>query len=342
MKDFNKILFILKKRNIYSNDIYTTVNSGLFNSAMFVNQMLQDSGVESNLVQVVDNNEIDKYCHQYRPDIVIIEALWVVPEKFEILQKLHPNITWVIRLHSELPFLSNEGIAIEWLKKYVKYDNVHIGSNSKYLIKALTPYLNSNIIYLPNYYKVIYSSDETCKYIKNTNSKVLNVGLFGAIRPLKNPLTQAVAAINFADKCNKELHLHINSTRVEQKGEPVIKNIRALFEGTKHKLVEHEWLEHSEFVSLVKSMDICLQVSLTETYNIVAADAVANNVPVVTSVEIPFVNIFNKVFLTKNVKSIERKIKSGLTNRKIFCTINKLMLWINSSKAKHAWLRFVK
>jgi len=92
-----KILFILKKRSIYSDGNYTNVNSGLYNSATFVNDMLLSNKVKTNLVQVVDNNEIDKYCHQYRPDIVIIEALWVVPEKFEILQKIHPNITWVIR-----------------------------------------------------------------------------------------------------------------------------------------------------------------------------------------------------------------------------------------------------
>ena len=77
-----KILFILKKRNIYSDGSYSTVDSGLFNSAKFVNEMLQTNDVDSTLVQVVDNNEIDKYCSIHKPDIVIIEAIWVVPSKF--------------------------------------------------------------------------------------------------------------------------------------------------------------------------------------------------------------------------------------------------------------------
>lgn len=56
-----KILFILKKRIIYGDDTYTTLNSGLFNSATFVNKMLNDNNVESNLVEVIDNNQIDKF-----------------------------------------------------------------------------------------------------------------------------------------------------------------------------------------------------------------------------------------------------------------------------------------
>ena len=44
-------------------------------------------------------------------------------------------------------------------------------------------------------------------------------------------------------------------------------------------------MDHESFIELVKSMDMCLQVSFTETFNIVTADAVANSVPVVVSSE---------------------------------------------------------
>lgn len=333
-----KILFILKKRNIYSEGNYSNVNSGLYNSATFVNDMLIGNRVNTNIVQVTDNNEIDKYCHQYKPDIVIIEALWVVPEKFEILQKLHPGITWVIRLHSELPFLANEGIAIEWLKKYVQYENVKIGSNSKYLIEALTPLLGSKLIYLPNYYKV----DSTSSNNSTNNSKVLNVGIFGAIRPLKNTLTQAVASINYANLVKKRLVLHVNSARVEQKGENVLKNLRALFVDTPHTLVEHGWLDHKDFTQLVSTMDICLQVSLTETYNIVAADAINQNVPVVTSREITFVNWLSSVESNKDVVKLIETIDLTLKLRYMLPKVNKVLLNWDSNKSKRVWLKFVK
>ena len=332
-----KILFILKKRNIYSDGTYSNVDSGLQNSARFVNDMLVKNKVDSTLVQVVDNNEIDKYCAKHKPDVVIIEALWVVPSKFEILKKLHPNITWIIRLHSELPFLANEGIAIEWLKEYVKYDNVLIGSNSNFLIDALSPYLGTNIIYLPNYYKVTGKKP----IIRENQHGVINVGIFGAIRPMKNSLTQAVAAINYANANNLKLRLHINSARVEQKGENVLKNLRALFVDTRHELIEHGWLKHQDFVKLVGTMDICLQVSISETYNIVAADVVNQRVPVVTTDEIPFVNYFSSVNSNKNVKNIIDTMRLNLRFKTVLTILNKFYLYVNSKRAKMVWLKFV-
>jgi hypothetical protein len=300
--------------------------------------MLVKNGVESHLEQVVDNNEIDKYVTKYRPDVVIIEALWVVPSKMEILKKIHPNVTWIIRLHSELPFLANEGVAIKWLKEYVKYDKVLISSNSTYLIDALNPFLDTKILYQPNYYPVNLFNGKI-KTLKSEDE--LNIGLFGAIRPLKNSLTQAVAAINYANKKNKVLNLHINSARVEQKGENVLVNLRELFKDSKHNLIEHGWLKHSDFLDLVSTMDLCLQVSLTETYNIVAADSINVNVPIITSREITFVNYFSKVKLVKNVNEMVSKIGLNLKYRLLTTIVNKILLLINSNKSKSVWLDFV-
>jgi hypothetical protein len=101
-----KILFLLKRRHDYNSEEHTNLNisTGLYNSAHFMHEMLIDEGLESNIAVVVDNNSIDKEVTKYKPTHVIIEALWVVPEKFYILSKLHPNVKWIIRLHSEIPF----------------------------------------------------------------------------------------------------------------------------------------------------------------------------------------------------------------------------------------------
>lgn len=336
-----KILFILKKRTLYSEDKYTTVNSGLYNSATFVNNMLVKRGVDSHLVEVVDNNEIDKYVTKHRPDIVIIEALWVVPSKFEILTKLHPNVQWVVRIHSEIPFIANEGIAMEWLKGYAKFDNVHVGANSKDFIESLEPIIERDIVYLPNYYP-ISDTPRYRKYEFAYEDDVINIGLFGAIRPMKNSLTQAMGAMIYADKKNMKLKLHINTERIEQKGENNLKNIRALFENTNHELVEHKWLNHDDFLKLVAKMDIGLQVSLTETYNIVTADFISQNVPIITSEEIKFVNQFDKVEKNKNAQIIADKIKSGLRNQQPFVWLNRFLLWMDSYKSKREWIKFVK
>jgi hypothetical protein len=102
---------------------------------------------------------------------------------------------------------------------------------------------------------------------------------------------QALGAILFANSRRSVVHFYINATRVEQKGESVLKNLRALFEGTRHKLIELDWLDHHLFVGAIRDMDACMQVSFTETFNIVTADCINAHVPVVVSNEIDWLHV---------------------------------------------------
>src|SRR5580698_6050865 len=113
MKNEKRILFICKIRN----DFYGP-SFGLINSCRFISNALQKNGIDSKVVSVNDNNDIDREVHNYRPTHVFIEALWVVPDKFQELIPLHPDVEWYVRIHSKIPFLANEGMAVEWLKKY--------------------------------------------------------------------------------------------------------------------------------------------------------------------------------------------------------------------------------
>jgi hypothetical protein len=337
MKTEKKVLFILKKRQS-SHTGYASVSSGLLNSARFVSDMLNKNGIESNLVEVQDNNGIDREVSNYRPTHVIIEALWVVPSKFEVLTKLHPNVKWIIRLHSDISFLANEGIAIEWIYEYLKYDNVKISANdweTNFNFELLT---DKQFVYLPNYYPVGFFNTNKPKPI---TKKVLNVGCFGAIRPLKNQLIQAVAAIDYADTYGKKLNFHINTQRIEGKGEPVLKNLRELFKNNpRHKLIEHGWLKHNEFIDLVQRMDIGLQVSFSETFNIVSADFVNNNIPVVTSNEVDWVNPVYYANPSK-VESIVSRMKRALFSSMFKLNfLNKLSLWFYSLKSEKIWTKY--
>lgn len=293
-----KILFVLKYRQHYG-DGYSLKESGLLNSAQFVCDMLKKEQFPANLVQVVDNNEIDKVVTANRPDIVIIEALWVVPEKFAILQKLHPNVKWIIRLHSEIPFLANEGIAFNWIPKYLEHKNVFLSANSynthKDLLKYTTtinPEFVKKLVFLPNYYPV--NNRTTPAELFWDKGEVIDVGCFGAIRPLKNQLIQAVAAVQFAEEKGLTCRFHINASRIEGKGDNVLKNIRSFFESLngKHELVEHPWMARKEFLEVVRQMDIGLQMSFSETFNIVSADFVTEDIPIVTSNEVDWMPWF--------------------------------------------------
>jgi hypothetical protein len=347
-----RILFILKFRQGYDgaysakptysdNQSYSSYfSSGLFWSAKFVVDMLVASGVEAKLVQVVDNNDIDREVTLYKPTTVIIEALWVVPEKFDVLIPLHPEIQWIVRLHSNIPFLANEGIAVSWIKGYAAR-GVEVAVNSRRMLKDVRTILCSanlpeSVMYLPNYYPVGKKT-----VVENHWKNDLHVGCFGAIRPLKNQLIQAVAAMRLADELGKTLHFYINATRVEA-GENVLKNLRALFEGTNHGLYERRWMSHRDFLEDLKHLDIGLQVSFSETFSIVSADMVSVGLPVVTSSEVEWIANASKANSTDS-SSIVCAMKTALAFGRMLVAINRAFLKDFSRLTRKIWLhRFLK
>jgi len=329
-----RILFILKFReasggsydNCWSEQDKAAVgnkkelSSGLLNSARFIVDMLTKEGVDVGLVQVADNNAIDREVTKFKPDVVVIEALWVVPEKFDVLQRLHPNVQWIVRGHSELPFLAQEGIAIKWITKYVQHEKVMFAANSKNsvrdiraIVKAAHPRwshakVREKVPYLPNY----YPHHKKNPSYKKRETGYLDVACFGAIRPLKNQLIQAVAAIDYADMVGKTLRFHTNATRVETQGGSVLSNLKALFEAVpQHELVEHSWMPHEEFLKLLGQMDVAMQVSFSETFNIVAADCVVSGLPIVVSPEIAWVTSWCQAEPTNSEDIVLKLIKAN-------------------------------
>src|SRR6185503_21204160 len=115
-----------------------------------------------------------------------------------------------------------------------------------------------------------------------TDDGYLDVGCFGAVRPLKNVVTQALAAIVAARRLGLRLNFHINGGRIEGGGSPAMRNLEALFAATPDaELMSHGWTDHESFRTLVARMDVVSQVSFSETFNIVCADAASQGVPIV-------------------------------------------------------------
>jgi hypothetical protein len=180
--------------------------------------------------------------------------------------------------------------------------------------------------------------------MKLKTASIVNISCFGAIRPFKNHLNQAAAAIQFADEMGFELHFHINSSRVEQRGDSILKNLRSTFRYLKnHHLIEHDWMSHEQFIWLIRSqIDMGMQVSFTETYNIVAADHIANNVPVVASAEIPFVcRLFRAQ--PNHVPSMVRALKIAYYGSFIgLQQLNQKLLCRHTHQSVEAWRKTLK
>lgn len=359
MTDRLKFLFLLKKSGTgdYNGGYESTIPSsvpglmgkaGLSNSANFVADALHRIyDIDTKVVTCIDGNSIDREVHLFKPNVCFIEAIWVTVPKMQELAKLHPKVMFVIRVHSKTTFLSNEGEAIGRIKGYDKIDNVYVSFNNEYTNKEYEM-LDLKPIYLPNIYDVerpepmtkLQTFVEKVFGRPKEYKKTIDIGCFGAIRPMKNQLLQGVAALMYAEKYHKKVRFHINAGRCEQKGENVLKNLRALFKDTEHELVEHKWMPHAEFLKLISTMDIGLQVSLSESFNIVTADFIAQQIPIVVSDEITWAAPEAKVETSDSV-AIMDLMDSFLQQPKLIVSENLKALNDYNAKAIEEWGYFI-
>ena len=345
------VLFILKRREDYNGLLHSPkgLSTGLFNSASFVVDMLNESGIKASIEVAIDNNCIDRLVTKHRPTHVIIEALWVTPTKFSVLIPLHPKVKWIVRYHSEMPFMAGEGMAMNWTGDYLTYPQVTLGINAPRMLSEVRTYAQSimgwnkkqvekRVIYLPNYYPQDYWG------VKGIIRKVdtVNIGCFGAVRPLKNHLLQAFAALKFATRNGKKLRFHINVGREEMKGQPVLHNLQGMFmqlAGTGHKLIMHNWTPREQFLDLCRSMDIGMQCNFSETFNIVGADLVRMGIPLIGTKEIPWCSSFYCVDPTDS-DSICTALTEAYYIPWLNVKLNQYNLTKYTSKSNKTWIKY--
>ena len=335
-----RVLFVLKDR------FYNKTHSksyGLINSSIQVAKYLESIGCTCKVVQVIDANYIDKEVFEFKPDVVIIEALWVTGDKMkELIEiKRYKNIRWVIRVHSDIGFLSAETLAIKYINDYISLgkENLFVSCNYYEFNDHLSKSLFYPFVYLPN---II---DIKLHHKKKEYSSYIDVGCFGSLRILKNQCYQAMCAIDAANKLKKILRFHV-TVDVDISNpimNPVLKNLEELFENSPHKLVKHLWLEQDDFQHLIKKMDIGMQLSYTESFNIVSADFVNGGVPIVVSDSIRWMPWFLKTSTVKYDKTIRKIIRIYKWRYwKLLTWWSRRNLIIYNEDAKLEWVRFLR
>lgn len=266
----------------------TKTYSGLNVSADLTVKALQNNGFKAAGFGFSDDNQLDKILFEERPTHFIIKAFWVRKEKLELLATRYPSCQFIVVCHSKPSFLASENNGFMRFSDVAelseRFKNIRIASNNDDMADVTSKAYKCDVLYLPNLVEIneIIEPKEYQKVWGN----VLKVGIFCAIRPMKNILNQALAAIAYCRENDLVLELHVLSGRTEMEGDVTMKNLRDLFQkinGFKFKLVEHPWLSHEEFIDLVKTMDIGMQASFTESFNIITADLISCGIPVITS-----------------------------------------------------------
>ena len=248
-----------------------------------------------------------------------------------------------MRIHSEAAFLATEGIAISWISQYPVFENVYVALNSIEAFSQVVSFFpdkglsTSKLLYLPTY----YPAPKKPLYQKKFSGTTINIACMGAIRQLKNTLIQAIAAMRFVDEKGWKLRFHINMALFNAEGNAPYRSVIDLFAGTRHELVQHDWLDHDAFLALLRDIDLSMQVSFSETFCITAADYVAAGVPIVGSHAIRWLDKASKAD-TISVNQIDEALHRALKKSKHLIEENLENLQEDAEASRQAWLDAIK
>lgn len=344
-------LFILKRREDYSQDpSYSSsyqIATGMYNSAKFVVDELNAANRRAKVILVIDGNDIDREVTNYEPTDVFIEGLWVTPSKFSELLNIsrHQNVRWHVRIHSEIPFLATEGVAMDWITQYLRL-GVHVAPNAprahEQLYWLATKMLGSEVSetlvpFLPNCYPVDYSF-WPLQNLDIRDKSTLDIACFGAYRPMKNHLQQAFIALKFAEMKDKQLRFHINDRQDAGGGGPA-KSVEALISAAGAELVKHPWENRETFLGSISQVDLLMQLSMSETFNIVSADATLVGKPMIVSKEINWA--YPAYGDPQSVADCLKKIDLIMSNKTFFINGNRSGLSIYANSSRRRWLNYL-
>jgi hypothetical protein len=248
---------------------------------------LRSRGVNATAFAVKDNvdvvNILDAAKEENRPYThVVISAPWLMLFDLINIVQAYPETQFVVLSHSNIGFLQADPNAIELFRRYADFSetvqNFRIGGNNAPFVNWFKAIYHENCIILPNLYPIGRIMSKRWDKISP-----LNIGAFGAIRPEKNFMTAAAAALMIQTQLNVPLQLHM-STGGDGCKSTTLPAIEEMVAGLPSvQLIKHDWQHWDEFIHLIAQMDLLIQISYTESFNMITADGISVGVPSVVS-----------------------------------------------------------
>jgi len=249
-------------------------------------KVLNQHGFETVVFPVRHNvdvvHAIDRYneTHDKRLTHVVISAPWLSVHDLRSLLRNFSDIKFVVLSHSNVGFLQADPGGVRLLRQYHKlskeFPNFRVGGNSKKFVDWMRKAYGDDVVLLPNLYP---TGNPLCKTWDGTAP--LKIGAFGATRPEKNFMTAAAAAVAIQATLNVPVELHMSCGGEGERG-LVAPAIDQMCEGN-IAVIRHKWCFWDQFIQLISSMDLLIQVSYTESFNMVTADGISVGVPSVVS-----------------------------------------------------------
>jgi hypothetical protein len=271
----------------YSNNPNVS-HQGLGVTAVNCAKYLIERGIEAFVLPAQFEADIEKFL-KLNPHVthLVVAALWIRTETFQRWSTVFPRVKFATICHSNQGFLQHEPAAITLLRQGVALEelstNFHVAANSERFCEYFENTYGSACTYLPNLYFLNHLHHAS--HHKPWSGGTLRIGIFGAMRALKNFNTAAGASMNIARQLKTHTEIWVNVARRDSSDADVVLNsVRNASRGVPLvKLVEYPWAPWPEFRKTIGSMHLLMQPSYSETFNNVTADGVSEGVPSVVS-----------------------------------------------------------
>ena len=215
---------------------------------------------------------------------VVISAPWIPTIELQKMSTEFPRIKFAMNCHSNVGFLQADANGVKLVGAAMEVQrgtaNFHLAGNSHKFVEWASATFGSPFTYLPNLY---FLEGENERLRPPFHGDLLRVGAFGATRPLKNLMSAAGAALTISRVLGVDLELWINSGR-DEGGGCILRAIDELYAITRHAtIVKAGWSSWHDHRKVVARMNLLINCSYTESFNMVTADGVAEGVPSVVS-----------------------------------------------------------
>lgn len=272
---------------------------GLGVTATNTAKVLRQNGVYSDVWPIVDCNQLATYVARglaQDPPLthVVISAPWIPVLELQRLLLNFPLVEFAVLSHSNVGFLQADTRAIEIIRQLLGLEtanlNFHFGGNSRKFCEWIEHTYQDASMWLPNLYFLDHTAGGGHRPTFH-GSGVLRIGSFGAMRPLKNFMSAAGAALEIASRMRADLEFWISTGRNEgSQVNTILSAVRAMYKGVHYaKLVENCWETWPEFRNTVAHMHLLLAPSYSESFHVVTSDGIAEGVPSVVSDAIDWV-----------------------------------------------------
>lgn len=313
---------------------------GLGVSALKNAEYLQDRGYDVLVIPAKNNIDVVEAIRKHGLTHVVISAPWLSALDVDTMVRHFKHVEFAIISHSNIGFLQADPSALKLLRQYVliadEVKNLHIGGNSEIFANWFSEVYNTPRLLLPNLYEIHE------RHERKREEFVIKIGCFGAIRPQKNVMTAAAAAMLLGRLSNRPVEFHVSTGREDGGGATILNAIRQMMAHVPGvELVERHWSNWSEFKRIIRQMDVLFQVSYTESFNMVTADGIAEGVPSVTSDAIVWTPDSWKAH-ADNVYSVAKTGAHLLENRKHEAKHGRLALEEHNKQGFHHWKEFLK